>query len=512
MSESETASPKRQHRLSWVLPALAALRSTVVPAVLFVVFWQGCSLGWLAVLFVVPAIVAGVARHLTTTYTLAPAELIVRRGVFSRNERRIRHTRIQNVDEVQGPVHRLLGLVSVRIETASGGQAEADLLLAPAAVEELRASVFGTRDDEPATTAEPPLLKLPAAELARLGLIRNRGMVVVAAIAGLAYQGFGDFTLDPWEYFGGWVMRLGSDIASGERVPPDLGIVTWIAGLVLLVLGVYLILSVLSMTLAVLRFGGFTLSRQGDDLTARYGLLSRMRITVPRRRIQRLQVDESLFHRIWRRISIRLDTAGGREESDDATLQGADPTRGRQWLAPVTTRARLDDLVAAALPAASRQPLGSNPEAEAGGWRPVQARAVQRLFNRTSLLVLVVTFGLAWATRWSLVIPFIALPPVWWVGRRSIAARRYWPTADALWWRRGWPGRRLVVVPYDKIQSVGVTETPFDRRYGMAGVTVDTAGSGLFPAAQISYLDREEARELARRLAREAGRSEFVWS
>ena len=36
--------------------------------------------------------------------------------------------------------------------------------------------------------------------------------------------------------------------------------------------------------------------------------------------------------------------------------------------------------------------------------------------------------------------------------------------------------------------------------------TVDTAGSGVFPAAQISFLDADEARELAGRLAREAAR------
>ncbi len=318
----------------------------------------------------------------------------------------------------------------------------------------------------------------------------------------------------PWERFAVLVERVGTRLAAGEPLPVELGAASWIAGLVLLVVGVYLLLSALSIVLAVVRFGGFTLIREGDDLTARYGLLSRLRVTVPRRRIQRLQVDESLLHRLWRRISIRLDTAGGRAEADDTPFKDGERSRGRQWLVPVTTRDRLGDLVAEALPAASREPLAFEPETpeDGTGWLPVAPRAAQRLFNRTSLLVLIATFGLAWATRWALLVLLVALPLVWWIGHRSIAARRFWPTGDALWWRRGWPGRRLVVLPYDKIQSVRVSESPFDRRYGMAGVTVDTAGSGLFPAAQISYLGREEARDLARVLAREAGRSEFVWS
>ena len=128
------------------------------------------------------------------------------------------------------------------------------------------------------------------------------------------------------------------------------------------------------------------------------------------------------------------------------------------------------------------------------------------------LLVLFAAFGLVWTTRWALLLPPIALPVLWWICRRSIHARFYWATEDALWWRRGWPGRRLVVIPYEKIQAVVVAETPFDRRYGMARLTLDTAGSGVFPAAHIKYLDGEEARSLGRRLAREARRREFVWA
>lgn len=272
----------------------------------------------------------------------------------------------------------------------------------------------------------------------------------------------------------------------------------------------------LSILLALVQFAGFTLVREGDDLTARYGLLSRLRVTVPRRRIQRLQVDESLLHRLWRRLSIRLDTAGGREDAGDSPFKDSS-ARGRQWLAPVAPRPRLDDLVAAALPSASRLPLAASPDdapagGGAGGWRALDPRAAQRLFNRASLLTLFATFGLVWLSRWALVALPVALPLTWWICRQAIAARRFWPTGDALWWRRGWPGRRLIVLPYDKIQSVSVGETPFDRRWGMARVIVDTAGSGLFPAAQIAYLDADEARALGRRLAREAAGREFVWS
>lgn len=517
MSEPDPGRFQRQHPLSWIFPALAAVRSTVVPAIIFLVFWQGWVLGWLAVFLVLPALALGVARYLVTTYALAPAELVVRDGILSRNERRVRYSRIQNVDEVQGPLHRLLGIVTVRVETASGGEPEAVLTLAPAAVSELTAAVFAERERSSEEEERPPLVVVPAAEIARLGLIKNRGFVVVAALIGILWQFGSDFAARPWERLGEWGQRSWSGLAASELVAVEIGTLSWIAGMLFLLAGFYLLLSALSIILALIRFGGFTLRRQGDDLIASYGLLSRLRVTVPRRRIQRLQVDESLLHRLWRRVSIRLDTAGGGAPAKEGPFKDADAAGGgRQWLVPITTHDRVDDLVAEALPTAARHPLAVDPEAAAANgeevWRRIDPRAEQRLFNRTSLLVLVVTFGLTVLSRWSLLIPLVALPLVWWVGRRSIAARRYWPTADALWWRRGWPGRRLVVLPYDKIQSVHLAESPFDRRYGMAAVTVDTANSGLLPAAQISYLARPDAVALARHLAREAGRSEFVWS
>ena len=46
----------------------------------------------------------------------------------------------------------------------------------------------------------------------------------------------------------------------------------------------------------------------------------------------------------------------------------------------------------------------------------------------------------------------------------------------------------------------------------MARVRVDTAGSGIFHAAHLTYLEDAEAESLARRLNHEAGRREFLWS
>ena len=68
--------------------------------------------------------------------------------------------RIQNVDLVQNPLHRMLRVAEVRVETASGTEPEATLrVLSMADVAKLRSEIFARRRavvDSTDTAAESP--------------------------------------------------------------------------------------------------------------------------------------------------------------------------------------------------------------------------------------------------------------------------------------------------------------------------------------------------------------------
>ena len=82
----------------------------------------------------------------------------------------------------------------------------------------------------------------------------------------------------------------------------------------------------------------------------------------------------------------------------------------------------------------------------------------------------------------------------------------------AVFFRSGWLSHKVSVVRFNKMQTVALKESPFDRRNRMASVAVDTAG-----AAQeghriaIPYLDKETAETVARRLYAEASHTEYSW-
>src|SRR5690606_28720998 len=69
--------------------------------------------------------------------------------------------------------------------------------------------------------------------------------------------------------------------------------------------------------------------------------------------------------------------------------------------------------------------------------------------------------------------------------------------------KRGWLTRKLSVTPRNRIQSVRLSESPFDRRHGMASIEVDNAGAAAVSHRLVlRYLPRDDAERLAHALYR----------
>ena len=103
---------------------------------------EGSPFRLLLLLFLIPATVQPLFVYFSYRYQLRADEMVVRQGVLFRNERRIPYSRIQNVDLVQNPLHRIARVAVVRLETASGGKPEAVMrVLSLDAIQELREKV-----------------------------------------------------------------------------------------------------------------------------------------------------------------------------------------------------------------------------------------------------------------------------------------------------------------------------------------------------------------------------------
>ena len=86
----------------------------------------------------------------------------------------------------------------------------------------------------------------------------------------------------------------------------------------------------------------------------------------------------------------------------------------------------------------------------------------------------------------------------WWLVGRTVARWGYAETADELAITRGSLRRRLVVVPYGRMQYVDVQAGPLDQLMGLATVQLHTASPGT--TATIPGLPPAEAARLRDRL------------
>jgi putative membrane protein len=439
-------------------------------------------------------------RYYWYRYRFDPHELVVRSGLVFRNERHIPYARVQNIDAVQNVVHRALGVVDVRIDTGSGAETDARLsVLGWPAYEQLRARVLGDRDT--ARPAEDPaearrvLLTLPLREVALQGLIESRGGIVIAGLLGLIWEvGFADRYLariTPETGGGGGLIRsliARADIGSAF---------VWnrLTTAALLLVALLVLLRLLSVVLAIVRLGGFALSRQGDDLRAEYGLLTRITATIPLRRIQTLTITEGPLHRLFKRTSIRVDTAGGTASGGEAR---------RESLAPIIDRSRWRALVHEVLPEV---------DLDAVPWNGAAPGALTRALRARLIAATIIALGLAYPLGWGALAAFVVLA-AWGI----LAARLYvkhlaWATLDgAVVFRSGWLWRHVSVARFARIQSVTLLESPFDRRWAMAKVHVDTAGAGATShRVQIPYLSRAQAERLHAQLTAAAATTTFAW-
>jgi len=488
--------PRRLHASSLLFGLGSAAKRLLIPGIIVLLASRGNRAEiWLMLMFV-PAAIASIVKYISYRYRFGQDEILIREGIITRNERHIPYAHIQNIDLAQNPIHRMLGVAEVRLETASGQKPEAVMrVLSLQAVERMRARVFEGRQRVEATetgaeSAVKPLVKLPLRELITLGLLSNRALALIAAAFGAIWQ-FDLFDIEPH------IDRLfESELALPDSV--DLhGIWSTTIMAVGALLSVLLLFKLLSVAWVILKYYGFTLTARGEGLRAEYGLLTKISATIPRHRIQLLSIKRSPLQRRLGRASVQVETAGSREGDEGSSVD-------RLWLAPLIREEQVAGLLAKVQPEIDLDALD---------WLPLAPRARRRLLRKTLILVLILT-ALSCITLkfWGLLLlvpglPFALVHSALYVKHTAYATR-----GGAIFYRSGWWVRRLSIVRYDKIQALSLTESPFDRRNGMAGLGVDTAGAGRAGhRVKIAYLLAGTAREMHARLFRESSRTAFRW-
>lgn len=175
--------------------------------VLVGVFVAGTASGgaeWWQLVGVALPVGLGVLRYVTTSYRIAQGRVELRRGLLNRHVLSTPVDRVRTVDITAPPVHRLLGLTSVRIGTGTASSDDDDRLdldgLPTERARQLRHDLLlaGPAEAGPADRLPPAVLELDPAWM-RYAPLTSSGLVIAAGAVGLLSQAFnslGGFDID----------------------------------------------------------------------------------------------------------------------------------------------------------------------------------------------------------------------------------------------------------------------------------------------------------------------------
>lgn len=440
-----------------------------------------------------------VVRFFSYRYRVEEGKLVIHEGILSRNLRSIPAKRIHNINTSQHLVARMLGVVRLDIETAGGGEAEASLptisQTAAKAIQEfvrrekaVAAPVQESSEEtgEPvsdAAPAPPPsqlLHKMTLKQVFLAGATSNRvGAIAFGLILLSQYM-----ELTGTEIMPEWIMGKAEEVMQG-------GIYMWIMGLLtlfLLMVGAW----IFGIVTTLVRYYGFTLQQQSEDLKIKSGLFTVREYTMPRKRIQALRCVTTAIRRPLGFFHLQVQSAGHVGLQEQSRVES-------DMLTPLTKKENIDQFAKYAFPDSDWNGVT---------WTGVHlyTRIRQWLFLLIILMIIALstatflpsnfTTGLAPAF---LFIPAIALSFL--VAHLNWKQTAYGYDRAYVYIKSGFLGLRYWVIPLTSIQNLMVSQAPGQRSRNLATLHLDLAGSGGLTQPEIENIPLEKAWNLFHRFA-----------
>lgn len=439
----------------------------------------------------------------------------VESGVLQRTHRSVDVARVQQVEIDRPLAQRLLGVATLRIETAGADdEPEVELrVLAEADAAALRDEVLAGRDrarsgagvSDGATVAPgaaggpadaggaaaQPVLALSAGRVALAAVTGAQLLVAPALVVGalqLTELRLDELVIDAVERVSALSSVLGGALVAGVAA------------------SVTLVVMVLTTLVAgVVRDGRFRIERIGEDVVVRRGLLGTRESIVPLRRVQVVRVVANPLRRALGMATVRIHSAGASGGGDR-----------RRVVVPLVAQHELTALLTALLPSDGGPPTAAR-HPGAAVRRAVVRRVIPLLQLGAAVAVVLGWLGavrieaLAGATVRAAVPAAIPLGPlaatlvtvlvvtVLTLGVAEGRALAHGSDGRLLVEQHGALMRTRSIVPFERLQAVTLSADWFQRRLGLASLVAHVAG----PGGDVRVLDaaRGDARSLRTALA-----------
>jgi putative membrane protein len=280
-------------------------------------FNRGSDGGLWGLLGVAIPVGLGLLRYLTTSYRLTGGRVEVRQGLLTKQVVSTPLDRVRTVDLTASPIHRVLGLVTVRVGTGhTADKGEDRLVLDGLSVEQadrLRSVLLSLAPATESSVTRPREVVLTLdPRWVRFAPLTSAGVVIAGAALGLVFQGLHTFQYDPTvdtrrlERLGATLLVLG-------------GLASTVVALCVLAVGGYLVTNY-----------GFQLTRSATDGSwhLRRGLFTTRETSLDDARVSGVVIGEPLSLRLARGARLSAIVTGlSRKQSGSSVLVPPAPRR-----------------------------------------------------------------------------------------------------------------------------------------------------------------------------------------
>jgi putative membrane protein len=391
-------------------------------------------------------------------FRVVDGELQVEHGIFSLRRVFLHKERIQAIDVSAGILQRIFGLVRVQVKSGAAGVQAEFSALSVAQAEWLRQQLgHSSSSTDPLQKVESPPIRhvMTRGELLLAASTSGQLGVILAAVAWFNAKA-GNFlqerlieTLERADQHG---LPLFSHSLS---IFIALGVASLILVWVLAALG------------TILRYGGFSVERRGQELVVRRGLLEKKEVTITVDRVQAVRIVENLPRQLLGYGALYVESAGHAEEQGKST-----------FLHPCLNKTSWLPMLQSLLPEFAVEP-------------PLE-RPPRRALRRFLLFPLLISTTAASLAAWFLPYGWIAF--AYPVLRLLLGLLEYrdmglGTTERAVVLRSRGLTRNTAIAPLRAVQFVTTTRSWFQRRRKVASIEIGVASGASGRRFEVRELD-----------------------
>lgn len=449
-----------------------------IPAIafpLYFAFFQGSFENWfyiaLTILVLTLTIPMRILNYYYFDFSIQPKDILINSGVFSRKHRSIPVKRIQNINIEQNFLQRLLGIAKVTFETAGNSELEGQLeFVSKKDAFELKDTIQNykykledgyssptedlTPEIEPVDDTESNdkinfhdksklLYEITFREIIIHGMTRFRPVLLVLAIW--------TFSMAQQFYF---IPQI-EDIEAESMISQSVEYISQHTFFSVIFIVIFLLLGtwLLDVILTFNQFYNFKLYDSDGKLLTDYGLLTKKHTTIPLNKMQSLTILSNPIKKKFDYFSLIIQTAGyGAQKGGAADI--AIPIAQKMLLYDITKQIGKIDIP--------------------NEFTKVSRKTIRRSLIRGLIMVLPIIIGLIyWETQFFWLLALLPLIVI-----HSILRWKFMGFAiseDNLIIKTGYFRQKSTIIPIQKIQTISLKSSFFQRRLGLSSLITDTA-------------------------------------